>query len=333
MAKKKKKYKNKNGNKHEIRNIADFMPISDFFLTRYTKSAWNKCYPSDKDYEAYKRIQHPYSVLEAIGNMHARLGDDNLEKDFRVSFTILDDSYFDWLKKYGYENTSETRTKYATQHDISDEENERRLAENDLNVDVSVMFIPVAVINTKKTEPTTHFAISFETCCELKKYLEKIYTKEEVYVPGYVMNVYDAYELIETLETIPFDRKYSPEFFSQKHEKGTNLNLYAIPFVLVRRFPVKGLVFREIMDDVSFTYDLYLDEETLSEFGHENVPSFENEPVFKTLTDDLKNSNAADDVVVFPEAVYLDDSPEFMDEIVDELESVFREAGKSFRTV
>ncbi len=210
-------------------------------VTRLTYDVWKETYPNSTRAE-WSATTRPGHVINFIGNAADVLeSSDTQLKNYKIRVATLDDEYLCWLKDNQLENSADSRQQYA--QEMSDDEALRLLRKNRDDYVYNIVAFSVICFYSEGLQSTkTQYKLDKQLCNDLKEYLEKIYTKSIVYVPGLVMKPDELYYHADMLINITkpyFEDKVSIKYGKYDEQlystKGINATILYIPFVVCEK--------------------------------------------------------------------------------------------------
>lgn len=219
-------------------------PASEMNTTHYTLDSWKKSQGGNR--ENYMEAQQPYNFAAYLDRTLDLLGvkDKDLEKvdygvltpDASIKVIVIDDEYYGWLRKNRKEDTEGNRLAYM--NTVSDEDADRLLHKNHLDVTYTACVIPVIVLYDNGVPPITRWELSKNTKDIIHNCLIRVFGESDVYFPGTVGKIDDVFKKEERLleqAARYFDEGVTPKNYrdtEQKHKGACNAAIAAIPFVV-----------------------------------------------------------------------------------------------------
>lgn len=268
-------------------------------MTRLTFEAWMKCYP-DSNKEEWEMVTQPHClsdfVMDGIEQMgyNPDLCVDDVEK---VKIVPIDDEYFKWLEETGTENTTERRAEY----DMPDDKAEELLKKYHLNRDNHLMAFVSAVFSENEYK----MSLSDETQSVIRNCLNRVYGAENVWFPGYIMDIDNFEEKFDKLMDMGSEYFESRRVIRLDSCKDGMMEEKDLTFVIIP-FMVKGTCSASVVD-----INKFFDSDIMRDFPEEHTFDFLGSGINEMLAKDL----CVDGVNTMPNAINYNELEDFIDEI------------------
>lgn len=242
------------------KNLLGF-PVKSLSVTRYTKKAWEKCYPKASAAE-WEILTKPYSVAEFAGSFMNEFSSENMPSTCRV--VTIDEEYFEWLGNR--ENTNRARADYA--QSVSDKDALRLLKKNDFDLETSYLFLPICIINAVGKMPAvTDYRFSANVRKNIRKQLSEVFDANVIVAPFIIdadtmvnMPLSKCNKMFEHLEMAEKGLPVSnmDEFKYQHHKEPTNIVVAVVPVIIQARMDSATIDFDR--EDDAFIRAVYPEE-------------------------------------------------------------------------
>lgn len=300
---------------------------------RYTFDAWSKTYPElgAAEWEDYNCPDNYVDYFAGILYENKEIEKQSAEdENFAFIQVVIDDEYFEWLENEEKENTSENRILYGLT--LTKEDRIRLISKNKMDRSYTVLCIAISSID-ENPKKEMNIKLSDLTKEKLITYLEKIYGKGRVFLPGYVVFQEDFVNvnyMFTNMAKIYFELGKVHEI--EEFECQDNSSLYkllelCIPVVICNNAAVsafKPFDYAITEDHIPEAYqapeEVFFTEEGLDEFGILGVEDF--------MGSELENMIKADiglDSMIDPFLSDMSDVMERHDELVKTLEEKYKE--------
>lgn len=233
-------------------------PFSRLNCSHYTLDSWIRSQGGTRG--NYMEFQTPYSLddfqfstlmLSDIDVLDdGRIDHGPFSPDAELRVVVIDEEYYSWLKNKQMEDNEKARLKYI--NTISDDEADRLLHKNHLDVTYSVCAIPLGIVCENDVLPVTEWELSGKTKTIIRTCLMNIFGETEVYLPGTAGKLDDVRlgldELIQQADRY-FRKGFMTEHsrnINQKHNRNTMLA--AVPFVVRYIHESASVPFRDVLE-------------------------------------------------------------------------------------
>src|SRR5699024_4129853 len=159
-----------------------------------------------------------------------------LTPDASIKVIVIDDEYYGWLRKNRKEDTEGNRLAYM--NTVSDEDADRLLHKNHLDVTYTACVIPVIVLYDNGVPPITRWELSKNKKDIIHNCLTRVFVESDVYFPGTLGKIVEVFKKEERLleQAARYcDESITPKNYrdtEQKHKGACNAAKAAIPFVV-----------------------------------------------------------------------------------------------------
>ena len=274
--------------------------MNSMIALRYSLDAWLKTYPelSINDWEEYNCPDNYIDFFAGIIFENKEIEDLVYgNKDFALIQVIIDDQYFEWLERENKENTPENRILYGVS--LTKEERIELIKKNHMDRAYTTLCIALSCID-ENPKKEYKFKLSKKTRKELTNYLGKIFGKNKVYVPGYVLQQRDFVNIdymFTNMTKVYVENNYvheNTELDSQENEEKHNLLELCIPVIIHNNEAVsafKPFDYTITDDHMPEAYqapeEVFFTEEGFDEFGILGVEDFLGSEVETMIKNDI----------------------------------------------
>lgn len=276
--------------------------IDSINISRYTEKVWLDSYP-ESNKEEWEEQTLPMEYDNFVDKCLDVLQNNNLFAN-KINIITLDDEYLDWLNINNLKNTQDNRQKYI--ESISPENAQRLLDKNQLGGNYSILsFYCIVYLNEPLEKNFTTFNLSDETINQITLYLNEIYGKGNVSVPGAVLNlenVIDEHDYILHSFGRRVNTKFGKLSFQKFSSNGLTILEVCIPYVI--KLPMSATInieSEELTKDELFNGNSNYSSEEFTKYNI-NLPAFEDSELIKFISDDFTNSqNNVDAIAILPD--------------------------------
>ena len=274
---------------------------------------------------------HPYNMRRSMQGCLEYLIENN-RRNAIVLNAVIDEEYEKWAERNGAERCVDTMEEYAVFK--SHEELLKLLKKHEYNMTYEVNAIPLVYFRKNLFSGPTELRLKKAEISYLKEYLESIFGKGNVYVPGYVMKPEDYIHMDMILAADAkryFDtgkKTFSQKYAQQKYpSRGVNNGTLMVPFVLKHEENRAGFTYSELTSDtdpLNFGYRFIAEREAMNRKGLRNLKAL-NET---DLNDVLQNCfGMFDSVICFPMFTAPDDTSDVTKHLRIKMREMIRAAG------
>lgn len=216
-------------------------------------------------------VLYPKNLLYFVSkNALTHKNKKKISEETIYTINALDGKYFDFLNQNKLKHSRRSQTKYINSFD--DEYFNERFKENGLNEDYEVFCIPFFLVN-EEINKESEIKLNNETTLAVLNYLEKIYGKDNVYFPGYVMTqryCYDHTKKIVEAGEIYFKTGNMIRYIdweSQTYDKAIRIKSLTLPFCIKRTYESNKINLADLFRFATGIPYISLDENKLQEIG------------------------------------------------------------------
>lgn len=123
-----------------------------------------------------------------------------------VRVCTLDEEYIEWLNDIGLKHNEENAGQYISA--MSDEDALRLLRKNEFDNEYTACVIPLVLDADMYLNQKTNFKLDELSVKLLQRYLDRIYGKGTVYVPGYILSCENVFDPDTPERLIDFAKEY-----------------------------------------------------------------------------------------------------------------------------
>ena len=240
---------------------------------RYTYEPWKKANPNKTQLD-YEKVICPNNLFDFLTKTII-LFKQKFELSPNVTFAIvpIDDAYYKWLDDEKKIDNDVNKNLYI--NSLSDEEIFERMKVNEWDEEYEIVGIPVYAINAKLEERRkTFYKIEDEVKSDLNSFLENIYGKGNIYIPGYMLTQNDFFkgerDFIQ-MAKLHFKKNTNVRFTDWEEQRYSNkvalIYPLVIPFAIRRNYTSARLNFDNLLCDVRFSPLVSITKDGLSKFG------------------------------------------------------------------
>ncbi len=286
---------------------------------RFTEDAWQKYMWKTHPGTDWRDGTHPYNMRRSMQGCI-----DYLERNRRFRASVInaaiDEEFESWAEANGYQERSmETIGEYA--QTLSDSELLRLLKKHGYQMTYEVNAIPVMFWAVRRVKGPTHLKMQISVL-ELEDYLEGIFGKGNIYLPGMIVKpeTYFGmdYELAE--DAVRYfrtgEKTVRSRYLKQTYPKGgVNMGYVMIPFVVRHEETRVRFTFKDLSDPndpLNLAWRFTADRESLDRAGFRQIEDIAEHGVNETLN---KEMSPFDFVRCFPTFISPEDTPEAMEDL------------------